>query len=233
VPVKDHFDKLFSRDEEPPKADIERAEFIRAHIPKGVRTVLEVGSGSGIVTRVIAQEYEVTGLELSGVGVETLNQLGVTCQQGSIDELPFSDKSFDLVIVSEVLEHLNHDVFAKGLDEITRVASKHILVTVPNREWHPCLRQECPSCRTICVPWMHIRTFDVSSVQRLCDAYGFVCTQVQPFGPLVPDYRSLIGRLLMWHRGFYNYIRPRHDLSYLQLRATWPCPQKTYPAELR
>jgi SAM-dependent methyltransferase len=206
--VKDHFDVLFSREGEPTQADLNRAEFIVDHIPADVRTVLEVGSGSGVVTQAISREYAVTGLELSDVGVSKVRELGICCEQGSIAELPFGDRSFDSVITSEVLEHLDDETFAKGSDEIARVASKHVLVTVPNREWHPALRQECPKCRTICVPWTHIRTFDVDIVRTLFDSHGFVTKQVESFGPLVADYKSTLGRILMWHRGFYNYLRP-------------------------
>lgn len=206
--VKEYFDKQFSSDSSQPQADVERAEFIRDNIPDGVRTILEVGCGNGFVTRVIAKEYDVTGLELSSVGVKNIVELGIKCQQGTIAELPFSDKSFDLVLASEVLEHLDERIFLKGLSEMGRVAAKYVLITVPNRERYSCLRQECPKCRTICVPWTHIRSFDGDSLPHLFNQSGFRGEQVKFFGPLCVDYNKLIGRLLRWHRWFYNYLLP-------------------------
>lgn len=59
--VKDHFDKAFSCSVEPLQADLERAEFIRAHVPEGVRTILDVGCGTGIITQVVAKEWYIEG----------------------------------------------------------------------------------------------------------------------------------------------------------------------------
>ena len=48
---------------------------------------------------------------------------------GSAYALPFRDDSFDTVLCSEVLEHLEHPVDA--LRELNRVARRHIILTVP------------------------------------------------------------------------------------------------------
>lgn len=206
--VKDHFEKLFAGEVQLLPADLERAEFIRDNIPKDVRTVLDVGCGAGLVTKVVAKEYEVTGLEFSSVGVEKVSKLGITCIQGSIAQLPLSDKSFDLVMASEVLEHLDEEAFSKGLPEVARVASKYIIVTVPNKERCQSLRQECPECHSICVPWTHIRSFNIDSVERLFSHLGFRCERAQFFGQSTVDYNRFITRLISCHRWFFNYLRP-------------------------
>lgn len=199
---------MFARNEALQVTDQARAEFVLASIPGDVHTVLEVGAGSGIVSRVIAKKYKLTCVELSTSGVKILTELGLTCHQANIADLPFLDNSFDLVVASEVLEHLDDELFSKGLGEIARVASRYILTTFPNKEWFPSLRQECPKCRTVSVPWTHIRRFDVKMARKLFDPFNFACKQMQRFGPLVPDTSSLMGRILMWHAGFYNRLRP-------------------------
>lgn len=50
-------------------------------------------------------------------------------RQGNIYEIPFQDNSFDLVICSEVLEHLENP--GKGLLELYRVCRKYTLLSVP------------------------------------------------------------------------------------------------------
>jgi len=53
---------------------------------------------------------------------------------GSCTELPFPDKSFDIVVCSEVIEHLpSIDDVKKAISEIRRVGCKFI-ITTPNSE---------------------------------------------------------------------------------------------------
>ena len=50
--------------------------------------------------------------------------------QGSIYELPYKDKAFDLVLCTEVLEHLENP--DKALKELVRVSNKFLVISVPN-----------------------------------------------------------------------------------------------------
>ncbi|MFI5260370.1 MAG: methyltransferase domain-containing protein [Candidatus Paceibacteria bacterium] len=51
---------------------------------------------------------------------------------GSIFNLPFADKSFDVVCAFEVLEHLPFDQFNNALDELSRVARSYVVISVPH-----------------------------------------------------------------------------------------------------
>jgi len=46
--------------------------------------------------------------------------------QGIIENLPFEDNSFDLVLCCEVLEHLPDDIYQYALKEIQRVSNEYI-----------------------------------------------------------------------------------------------------------
>lgn len=62
---------------------------------------------------------------------------GLTFQQGDARELPFPDKSFDVVFSSAVLEHVgNTEQQTQMIKEAVRVARKGVFITTPNR-WHP------------------------------------------------------------------------------------------------
>lgn len=88
--------------------------------------VLDIGCGGGLVSeRMAALGYPVTGVDLSAGSIETARRhaaaTGVTVdyQVGSAYELPKADGSVDLVVISDVLEHL-HDL-PVAVAEIARV----------------------------------------------------------------------------------------------------------------
>ena len=57
----------------------------------------------------------------------------VEVSRQSLVDLPFADGSFDLVVCLEVLEHLSDPDSA--LAELARVASGHVIVSVPHEPW--------------------------------------------------------------------------------------------------
>ena len=78
-------------------------------IPQDVRTVLDLGCGHGITTNIFAKKFEVTAVDRSKYALEH-----VKCQKKyncGIMELDIQPESNDLVLLSEVLEHLSEDDF--------------------------------------------------------------------------------------------------------------------------
>ena len=53
----------------------------------------------------------------------------ISIKQGDIYALPYNDNSFDLVICSEVLEHLEHP--EKALTEVIRVSKNTVSYLYP------------------------------------------------------------------------------------------------------
>lgn len=66
-----------------------------------------------------------------GCGSHIINN-AVNIDEG-LPELPYKDGSFDTVICSDVLEHLN--VHEQAIGELLRVARKKIIITVPAYKW--------------------------------------------------------------------------------------------------
>lgn len=122
--------------------ELSRAQAICSMIPRSVTSVLEVGCGDGLViNRVTAQDT--MGTDISAAGLSSVRGPSLQC---SSDDLPFRDERYELVIASEVLEHLPDDVYEQSLAEIARVSGRYILISVPNRENLKANLTRCPAC---------------------------------------------------------------------------------------
>jgi SAM-dependent methyltransferase len=208
VGIEHYYNEHFARSSTHSSADIARAQHICRVVPAAVRDVLEVGAGSGLVARELAKDHAVSALELTETGVAQLRASGISATKGSIADLPYGDRCFDLVLASEVLEHLDLATYRAGIREIARVARHYVLVTVPNAEHLAAERQECPECRSIVSPWTHLRSFSNASLFTLFKGQGLATDSVESFGPWVPDLTTLRARLAFMHRAPSNPLRP-------------------------
>ena len=101
-------------------------EQIREKDKDKVVKILDAGCGEGFITDLLARNVE--NVEL--IGLEYTREAFV---QGDIYAIPFEKNEFDLVLCTEVLEHLERP--DRALRELTRVASHTILLTVPSEPW--------------------------------------------------------------------------------------------------
>ena len=87
--------------------------------------VLEVGPGPGIVSEILKKmNIKVTTLDID----PRLNP--EVC--ADVTALPFINKSFDTVLAAEILEHIPFNEVPKALKELSRVARKAIVITLPH-----------------------------------------------------------------------------------------------------
>lgn len=100
-----------------------------------ISSVLDAGCGEGFTLEYlrinsIGKTFE--GIDFLEKAVEIGNKVHpkIKLKKGSIYELPYKDNSFDLVLSTEVLEHLDNP--EKALKEIFRVSKKYVLLSVPN-----------------------------------------------------------------------------------------------------
>jgi SAM-dependent methyltransferase len=85
------------------------------------RRVLEVGGGEGELAERIRDELgaEVIGIDQSGRMVEIQRTKGIDAHVGDVQELPFTDGEFDIVVAAWMLYHVPD--LDRGLAEIARV----------------------------------------------------------------------------------------------------------------
>jgi SAM-dependent methyltransferase len=81
--------------------------------------VLDAGCGGGATMENLRRHGRVRGMEFAPEAVEYNRERGRDVVEGSIEELPFEDASFDLALALDVIEHVPDD--ARALEELYRV----------------------------------------------------------------------------------------------------------------
>ena len=133
--------------------------------------LLDIGTGRGVflwplldtfpylpVTCLDRLDYRVADLQaVRAGGIERLEAV-----QGDVTALPFADRSFEVVTMLEVLEHIPET--RKALAEVCRVARRFVLFSVPSQA------DDNPE---------HIHLFDQQQVRALLAEQGITRVQVE------------------------------------------------------
>lgn len=99
-------------------------------------SILDAGCGEGFIIKLISDnvegELKICGFDLSEQAAGFAEQINkdANIKAASIYDIPFENNSFDLVICSEVLEHLEKP--EEALKETNRVAKRDIILSVPH-----------------------------------------------------------------------------------------------------
>lgn len=109
--------------------------------PQKEQSILDIGCGyGGFIWALKARGYsKLQGLDLSGDQVEAARALGLTEVRKAdfmVELKAMSDKSWDVVILFDVLEHQPKEVLLTWLDEICRIIKPggRLILHVPNGE---------------------------------------------------------------------------------------------------
>lgn len=95
------------------------------------KTVLEVGCGKGYLAKKISQKKD---KKLTAVDIVIDPKLKkanpkIIFKIANIQKLPFQNKSFDTVITTHTLEHVQ-DIF-QSINELRRVTKKRLIIVIP------------------------------------------------------------------------------------------------------
>jgi SAM-dependent methyltransferase len=187
-----------------------RLRFLAERCAAGSR-VLNIGVGSGYLEELlVARGADVYSLDPSAQSIERLRttlQMGVRAQHGYGQQMPFQDRFFDKVIMTEVLEHLPDDVLHPTLDEVRRVlkAGGELTGTVPYREDLTSNEVLCPRCRTQFHRWGHEQAFDAARLGGILRGHGFDVVRMYP--RTFPDFRRPHPRLFL--KATFRYVLGR------------------------
>lgn len=93
----------------------------------GCSTILEVGTGNGF----LARELEPL-LGVNHVGLD--KSIGLKPNVvGQLPNLPWADNAFCAVVACQILEHIPFDQFSHLVAELGRIASRRVIISLPDR----------------------------------------------------------------------------------------------------
>jgi SAM-dependent methyltransferase len=204
----DHYNSLPRWGKEVNHANRERIEQTLAIVPEGVKLILDIGCGDGTISNfLISDQRKIYGVDVSSVAIKHFRGMGII---SSIDNLPFPNKSFDLIICAETLEHLPDGIYEKSLNEITRVAREYIVVSTPNDEYLPVGYVKCDACGFVYHANLHQRSFTSETYQTLFSGFDLL--------KLVKINNWSHSRILTSLNHFFGYYKFKDGLSCPQCR---------------
>jgi len=177
-----------------------------------VSSVLNIGAGSCHLEMLLAKRgvniHTLDPCEQTIIRLQNLPNINVCARQGYSHDIPFPRDSFDIVIMTEVLEHIHSDYLDLTLGEVRRVLKRNgrFIGTVPYREHLRDNEVFCPFCHSSFHRWGHLHSFDLMNLRALfernnltiCLAYpraftDFTRPSLKMFGRAV--FRYILGRL--------------------------------------
>lgn len=99
------------------------------------KTVLDVGCGDGsLMVKVNAdKKYKVIGIDLYGPYLKKAKDSGVyqRITKGNLKTINFKNKSFDVVLASQVIEHLSKRDSLKLIQKLEKIAKEKVIIATP------------------------------------------------------------------------------------------------------
>ena len=146
--------------------------------------VLDFGCGPGFIwdhLDEMASRWQYTALDFSPDSVKKVfdkakssrNFKGAQHVSSLPSELP--ESHFDVVLLFEVVEHLNDAYLDGTLKEVARLLKRGgmVVITTPNEEDLSKSHKFCPECGAIFHEYQHVRNWSVVSLTDCLKRYGF------------------------------------------------------------
>lgn len=114
---------------------------LKCHEKNKEAAILDLGCGNGDNTlkfiEKIKSNKKPVGIELTGLKVQDAIRKGIDCRQGSLEkQLPFEEKTFDIIISNFLLDHLlNIDLFISEAYRVLKPGGYMVISTDNLSSW--------------------------------------------------------------------------------------------------
>ena len=147
------------------------------------KKILDYGCGQGDLIKVLCNDYQIEeayGCDLSQKSVDIVNDSNKSCDKfrGAVkiesDAVPYGDEKFDIILLTELIEHLDDKSLKFAISEITRMLKKNgiIVITTPNKEELKNNIVVCPECECYFHKVQHVRSWSVQSLSNYLIHFG-------------------------------------------------------------
>lgn len=155
------------------------------------KKMLDAGCGAGVYSFTAQSKFEtIDAVDISKEKIDYAKSVNpyknISFQECDLCSLPFKDSSFDIILCTEVLEHIEDD--KKALKELSRVLlpGGKIIVTVPNMSKFHIKNQKA---------FFHVRAgYSLSDMEKMCEQSGLKITYSEYFSFFLTELCSSINR---------------------------------------
>ena len=194
--------------EERYKEEFKIGDFERPRIEKIIdivptnKKILDIGCYDGTISQLIKEKNNVIiGLDMSMNALNMAKKKGIECVLSNAENLPFRDASFDIIVASEIIEHIFDT--GKFLDEINRILKSNgeLILTTPNlalldNRFRLLLGLQPHYCEIELEGNAgHIRCFTKKSFKNLIEKHGFMVEKIQSDILFIPVLNAILRKI--------------------------------------
>ncbi len=163
------------------------------------------GMNDWLHARLSTVAQKAVGLDLDGAEVHVAQALGFDVRHGDCETIHL-DENFDLIVLADVVEHLDNP--ARALTNLAHclAVDGHIVMTTPNATFlgnvvNALLR------RPPKVFWDHVNLYTPENIQALCDRHGWTLLRTYFYSQF--DQRSFPVHVKSWLVSLVGAMFPR------------------------